>query len=99
MDASGSDASASSSSSSSVRPRTQQGSAGCADSVHEVMEQEWEKMRTEDTTLPQITPQRKRGGSRIRPECCKRRPPDHPVFSSDDEYEVLWIRSVQINAN
>lgn len=66
----------------------QRASADCAGSVHEVMEQEWEKMRTEDATLPQITPQRKRGAPRIRQECCKRRPPDNPVFSSDEEYEV-----------
>ncbi len=59
-------------------------------SVHEVMEEEWEKMRTEDSTLPQITPQRRKKATslRARPECCEHRPPDNPAFSSDEEYEV-----------
>ena len=63
-------------------------------SVQEVMEQEWERMRSEDSTLPQLTPSRRRGirkrGARdpVRPEPVKRLQADNPVFSSDEEYEV-----------
>lgn len=69
-----------------------QGSPDMVDvSVQEVMEQEWEVMRTEDRTLPQITPKRKRGASLLDParlECCKRSQVYNPAFNSDDEYEV-----------
>ena len=67
------------------------GSADYAESVQEVMEQEWERMRTEDTTLPPLTPHRKRGAflrERVRPESTKRRPQEDPIFNADEEYEV-----------
>ena len=70
-------------------------------SVQEVMEQEWEVMRTEDRSLPQITPKRKRGASSLidpaRLECSKRSQPYNLAFNSDDEYEVCVCVCVCMN--
>lgn len=82
------DANSDASESTAVTDSPLRGSSDCVGSVQEVMEQEWERMRTEDATLPQITPKRKRRAPRIRPESCKRQPPNYPAFSSDEEYEV-----------
>lgn len=57
-------------------------------SVEEVMEEEWEIMRTENRDLPQITPRRKRASSMLGLGSCKRQQPCVPAFSDDREYEV-----------
>lgn len=67
-------------------------------SVKEVMEEEWEIMRTENSDLPQLTPRRPRKKKRAAlsalldpatpPGGCKRQPPCNMMFDSDEEYEV-----------
>lgn len=71
-------------------------------SVKEVMEEEWQIMRTENTNLPPLTPHRpcrKRAApSSLRDTVgdCKRQQPCSMEFGSEDEYEVQWNLSREL---
>lgn len=91
---------------------TQEGVDPVVVSVKEVMEEEWEIMRTENTRLPQLTPHRP-GRKRAAPtsssasscsvlgsSSCKR-PQHYAMLAEDDEYEVgiLFIHHQKKKSN